>query len=163
MIIHFNDMTLEASNFLQEEDGGYIAFNSNVTSEDFEKIVNMRFDLDNNFISVRFNGSEQLMRFGAIAFSKHEDIVKIQVNFVNKTYEGMHKKTEKYAFSEKEYNVDRYVTELRLLNEKLMNLLLEKGIISETEKANIQTSTKKERHRKAIEFFEVDDIDDYEL
>jgi hypothetical protein len=163
MVIQFNNMALEVINFFQDEDGGYITINSKVSEEDFEKIVHMKFNLNNSYIPVKLNENDLLMRFGAVSFSKHEDTVKIQVSFVNKEYEGTYKETEKYALDEKKYTVERYVTELRLVNEKLMNLLMEKGILTATEKEIIQTITEKERFRKAIEFFEVDDIDDYEL
>lgn len=162
MRLEFKDILLDAYDKNLEE-RQLITVNTKVSKEVFDKIVNLRFDLQGDYIPVQINGVEHVMRFGAIYYSEHEEYNKVQLTFVFKEYDEADPGTVNFVNNETKITLSKYVSELRVINEKLLNLLLEKGVLTEEEKKDIFNLTKKEVHLKSIELHKVKDIDDYTL
>lgn len=146
--------------YIEEE--RHITFNAKLSKDDFNQLLNYRYDMNGSFFPVMVDKEEHLMRFGAVAYSEHEEFNKVQATLVYKESD-LNEEDKEYVLNVKPYNVDNEVSKLRLINEKLLNILLDKGILSDQDKTDLLNLSKREVHLKSVELYKVSDLDEYQI
>ncbi|SDK35479.1 hypothetical protein [Sediminibacillus albus] len=150
---------LQAYKWKEEQLDQYtLTINTKINKEDYLKLTELRQDAGNkaNYFDVMIADYVKIMRFGKIIYSDHGKFVKMRAALVEKDYS---KELEDIHHPEKEDLLET-VAHLKLTNDKLMNLLQSKGLLTEEELNEIKLSTVDEKS-EAFELYRVEDVDFY--
>lgn len=147
------------------DDAVVINMKSEVSLVDFERINALNFREGQDYFDVVRVGIDDVplkMRFGHNVWSRDNDIIKMGIVLVEDVYD---KGEEKFssAFGEPELSMAiRYIKQLRAMNERLLDILEQKGIISKAQRLEIQEPLTVEERRKTHYLFrEVRDLEEW--
>lgn len=147
------------------DDAVIINMKAEVSPDIFERINALNFREGQDYFDVIRTGIDDeplKMRFGHNVWSRKNDVIKMGIVLVEDVYdEGTDMANS--GFGEPELSMAiKYIKSLKAMNERLLNILEQKEIISEAQRLEIQTPlTLDERLQTHYLFREVRDLDEW--
>lgn len=143
------------------ENGIVVQAKVKLTKEEMDKLNNLK-DKDGYFDVIRQNISSKSikMRFGQLLWSEHNDFFKVDLSLVEDCYDKFNKPM--ILFEPDMSNIKDMLAYEKNLNNELINLLLNKEIISEFEIEDIKLRAKNNLKDTYRLFYKVKDVDTFE-
>lgn len=160
--ITINGIPVIPYNWQEAESERYVlTFDARLTNEQFERLTVLRLNTakDRENFDVIINDYLKLMHFNEVLYSQHEDYVKVRATLIEKNDSSSE---DRYLEDPSKENMLETIAELKLINEKLLGLLLEKDVVTEEEVSQITFQSEEEVYSNRFRFYEVEDIDLYD-
>ncbi|ADU30347.1 hypothetical protein [Evansella cellulosilytica] len=126
---------------------------------EFEK--NIHFG-DNKYFNVVYNTDNYAMRFGTVGYSVHEELYKVYAVLVQKEYdESEYRQRKRHLHEVKTINEEICISNLKIINERLLSLLHEKEVLTKDEINTISNISDEDNYIDRLDMYKVNDIDDY--
>lgn len=131
-----------------------------VNEDELNKIREIQYRND-YFSVIRHGISEKRisMRFGKNVWSEHEGMYKVKLILIEECYDSDN--NYRASYDPELPNMKRMLAYQKDLNDRLITLLLSKGIVSEEEIENIRVQAKNNYNETNELFYKVKDIDKY--
>lgn len=147
------------------DDAVIINMKAEVSPDVFERVNTLNFREGQDYFDVIRTGIDNepiKMRFGHNVWSRKDDVIKMGIVLVEDVYDKGEDTTNN-GFGEPELSMAiKYIKYLKAMNERLLNILEQKAIISEAQRLEIQTPlTLDERIQTHYLFREVGDLDEW--
>lgn len=142
-----------------------IFFNSEVSYELFEELNKIKLEKNNEYFSVVREGINDTvveMRFGQIIWSHDSttDKVKFKATLVEKSYDK-NSDNSFSLFDPEFYNMQDSIAENKETLYNLINILLEKDIISNAELEELKNISEERLYKRKLDFYKVKDLDKF--
>jgi hypothetical protein len=149
-----------------EQNSLIINLKTMVEKDGFDKIKglikNQYVDNETQYFTVKRKGiADRIMRFGQPLWSVFENKYKVRLIIVEKKYDEVNKTNFKINEPDMS-NVKNILAETNIKIENLINMLISKNVLTETERTEIETLDEQKIFDEKFKMKNVDDIDTYE-
>lgn len=138
-----------------------LTIDARLTKEQFERLTLLRLNTaeERKNFDVVINDYLKQMYFSEVLYSQHGEYVKVRITLVEKENE---EEPNRYLEEPGRENMLETLAALKLTNEKLLALLMEKGVLTEAEVSEAARHTGEELYSNKFRLLEVDDVDYYD-
>lgn len=150
--VTINGIKLQPYEWEEEDENNYtLTVDAKISVEAYKRLTELRLNAAKhvNYFDVMINDYIKMMRFGRVMYSEHDSYIKIRLTLVEKNYKEDGDKH--YAEPGREHLLET-VSQLQLTNRKLVQLLQEKGLLSEEEAESIRVHSVDEVLNKEFQF-----------